>query len=85
MTKTENELIKRVEWLEKEVARLAEHKELEKADRLTYTVAEAAKVLGMTSQGVYRMIARGEIETVKIGRMKIKGESLQKVLKGEVA
>lgn len=36
-------------------------------DRLAYTVAEAARLVGISRSGLYKLIRAGEIETVKIG------------------
>jgi excisionase family DNA binding protein len=37
-------------------------------ERLTYTVREAAHVLGLSRNSVYQGIATGEIPSVRIGR-----------------
>ena len=78
MTKTqEQELLKTVAGLQKQVADLYKLLENTKVDKHTYTVAETAQILTVTPQAVYAMIERGEIESVKLGRIKILGESLR--------
>lgn len=78
MTKTqEQELLKTVADLQKQVADLYKLLENTKVDKNTYTVAETAQILNVTPQAVYAMIERGEIESVKLGRIKILGESLR--------
>ncbi len=37
-------------------------------DRLTYTVEEAADLMGLSRSGVYRGVRRGEIPCIRIGR-----------------
>ena len=81
MTKTqEKELLKTVEDLKKQVADLYKLLENTKIDKHVYTVAETAQILNITPQAVYAMIERGEIESVKLGRIKILGESLRNKL-----
>lgn len=78
MTKTqEQELLKTVADLQKQVADLYKLLENTKVDKHIYTVAETAQILNVTPQAVYAMIERGEIESVKLGRIKILGESLR--------
>lgn len=36
-------------------------------ERLAYTVEEAAETLGLSRSGLYKLIAAGEIATVKFG------------------
>lgn len=59
--------------------------ELEKASALgnkqLYSVAEVARMLGVTKEAVYYMIKRGEIPTIKLGTMKIRGIDLDNLLK----
>lgn len=38
-------------------------------NRLTYTVLEAAELLGMTRNTAYAAAKRGELPTVRIGRL----------------
>lgn len=73
----EQELLKTVADLQKQVADLYKLLENTKLDKHTYTVAETAQTLNVTPQAVYAMIERGEIESVKLGRIKILGESLR--------
>lgn len=78
MTKTqEQELLKTVVDLQKQVADLYKLLENTKIDKHVYTVAETAQILNVTPQAVYAMIERGEVESVKLGRIKILGESLR--------
>lgn len=78
MTKTqEQELLKTVADLQKQVADLYKLLENTKIDKHVYTVAETAQILNVTPQAVYAMIERGEVESVKLGRIKILGESLR--------
>lgn len=37
-------------------------------ERLTFTVAEAAEVLGLSARGLYELVARGEFPAVRLGR-----------------
>ena len=37
-------------------------------DRLTYTVDEAAQLLGISRNSAYEAVRRGEIPTISIGR-----------------
>jgi excisionase family DNA binding protein len=81
VTKTqEQELLKTVADLQKQVADLYKLLENTKIDKHVYTVAETAQILNITPQAVYAMIERGEIESVKLGRIKILGESLRNKL-----
>lgn len=73
----EQELLKTVADLQKQVADLYKLLENTKLDKHTYTVAETAQILNVTPQAVYAMIERDEIESVKLGRIKILGESLR--------
>ena len=38
------------------------------ADRLTYTVEEAAQLLGISRNSGYEAVRRGEIPTIRLGR-----------------
>lgn len=38
------------------------------SDRLTYSVEEAALLLGISRNSAYEAVRRGEIPTIKIGR-----------------
>jgi excisionase family DNA binding protein len=38
-------------------------------DRLTVTVPEAGKALGLTRHGAYAAAQRGEIQTIRFGRL----------------
>lgn len=84
MTKIEEQkLLNRLNNLEKEVARLNSVVENNKIDKHIYSVKEAADILGLTRQAVYVMVDRGELETVKLGRLKILGSSLKEKLGAE--
>lgn len=76
----EQKLLQRVNNLEKEIARLSRLLENNKLDRHVYTIPEVAELLGVTRQGVYKMINRGELETVKLGSTKVLGSSLRSKL-----
>jgi excisionase family DNA binding protein len=41
----------------------------QKADRLVYDVPEAGALLGLSRNGSYEAAARGEIPTIKVGRL----------------
>ncbi len=80
--KEEQQLIKKVNQLELTVYRLLEAFENNKIEKSFYTVKEVANMLGRTPRAIYNMIERGELEAVKLGGIKIKGESLKQKLKG---
>nr|WP_302600234.1 helix-turn-helix domain-containing protein [uncultured Cellulosilyticum sp.] len=80
--KEEQQLINKVKQLELTVYKLLEAFENNKIEKAFYTVKEVAEILGRTPRAVYAMIERGELETVKLGSIKIKGESLRQKLKG---
>lgn len=81
MTKIEEQkLLNRLNNLEKEVARLNRIVENNKVDKHIYSVKEAGDILGLTRQAVYVMIDRGELETVKLGTLKVLGSSLREKL-----
>ena len=73
-------LYDRISNLEKQVASLYEALENNKFDKHVYSVSEVATILNRTPQAVYSMIHRGELETVKLGRMKVLGDSLREAL-----
>lgn len=78
MTKTEEKkLLSRIEEIQREVIRLRLLIDNNKIDKHVYTVKETADLLGLTPQAVYAMIDRGELETVKLGRLKVMGKSLR--------
>lgn len=78
MTKLEEKkLLERVSKLEKQVARLYVSLENNKFDKHVYSVSEVAQILDITPQAVYFMIHRDELETVKLGTIKVLGESLR--------
>lgn len=84
MTKAqEAELISRVNRLEKQLNLLLQQKDNMKLDKHLYSVAEVAQILGKTTQAVYGMIERGELETTKLGTTKVLGSCLRKIMKGE--
>lgn len=39
-------------------------------NRLLFSVPEAAEMLGLTPKGLWTMIGRRDIETVKVGRLR---------------
>lgn len=81
MTKAEErKLLERISRLEKQVAQLYSIAENNSFDKHVYSVSEVAEMLGITSQAVYLMIHRGELETVKLGTIKVLGESLRSKL-----
>lgn len=81
MTKLElKKVLERVSRLENQVARLYESLENNKFDKHVYSVSEVAQILDKTPQAVYFMIDRGELETVKLGSIKVLGESLRSKL-----
>lgn len=83
MTKKEEErLLKKVNQLEKTVAKLQEAFENNKIEKSFYTVREVAEMLHRTPRAIYNMIERGELDAVKLGGIKIKGDSLNELLKG---
>lgn len=78
MTKVqEQQLLKTVADLQKQITDLYKLLENNKLDKHTYSVAETAQILNVTPQAVYAQIERGELETVKIGRIKILSASLR--------
>lgn len=85
MTKKQEEaLVKRIEDLEKQVHTLTIRAENNQLDKHLYSVVETAELLGKSRQAVYGMIARGEIKTIKMGQIKVLGEELRRILKGEI-
>ncbi len=84
MTKKEEErLLKKVNQLEKTVSKLQQAFENNKIEKAFYTVKEVAEMLHKTPRAVYNMIEREELDTVKLGGIKIKGDSLRELLKGD--
>jgi excisionase family DNA binding protein len=52
-----------------------------RADRLTYTVAESADLLGMSERTLYRRIKEGKLRAYHwVGRTLIRAEDLQAAL-----
>jgi excisionase family DNA binding protein len=52
--------------------------------RRTVTVAEAAEVLGISRNGAYEAAKRGEIPTVKVGRLVlVPKDALDRLLSGD--
>ena len=81
MTKSEEQkLIRRVEILEKELSRLYSIEESKILYKHIYTIEEVAKILEVTPQAVYAMVERNEIMAIKIGRIKIPGEEVKRIL-----
>lgn len=86
MTKKQEEsLLNTVHELEKRIYKLEERLENSKLEKAVYSVSEVAEILHKTPRAVYNMIERGELETIKLGHLKIKGCSLKEKLKGETA
>ena len=79
---TNKELQKIVEEL------LCRVKELENQkvgfDKELYTVGEVAKMLGKSHEGVYKMIRRGELPSIKLGCTRIRAVDIAKII-GKVA
>lgn len=49
--------------------------------RLALTVAETAASLGVSQRSIYRLIDRGELPTVKVGKRRlVRVEDLEKLL-----
>ncbi|WP_180270820.1 helix-turn-helix domain-containing protein [Sporanaerobium hydrogeniformans] len=85
MTKKEEErLLNKINQIEKSIAKLQLAFENNKIEKAFYTVREVSEMLHRTPRAVYNMIERGELDTVKLGGIKIKGESLKEKLKGGV-
>ena len=74
--KEEQQLIKKVNQLEITVAKLQRLIDNNKLEKPYYSVSEVAEMLNRTPRAVYNMIERGELETVKLGTIQIKKESL---------
>lgn len=84
MTKAEEQqLFKIVAGLQQQVADLHAKIENNKLDKHVYSVKETAQILGITPQAVYIMIDRKELETVKLGTLKVLGSSLRSKLGAE--
>jgi excisionase family DNA binding protein len=45
------------------------HEQTEVAERLVYTVTEAGRLLGLSRNGSYEAAKRGDIPTIRIGRL----------------
>jgi excisionase family DNA binding protein len=55
------------------------------SERLTYNVAEAGKILGLSKNAAYVAAKNGQIPCIKIGkRLLVPKIQLEKLLKGEV-
>lgn len=81
MTKIEEQkLLKRIDTLERTVADLYSYIESTRLDKHVYSVAEVSKILEITPQAVYKMLDRGELETIKLGHLKVLGSSLREKL-----
>ena len=66
----------RIAELEKQVAILTEKLEHMTLNQYAYTVAETSRILGCSISGVYKMIDRGELQTIKCGKTKVLASSL---------
>ena len=75
---TNKELFKLVEELQKRV------KELESQkigfDKELYTVGEVAAMLGKSHEGIYKMIRRGELPTIKMGCTRIRAVDIARII-----
>lgn len=81
MTKQEEQkMLKRVDCLEKQVALLYQRLENNKIDKHVYSVAEVADILNVTLKTVYNMIEKGELQSVKLGHIRVLGSSLREKL-----
>ncbi len=57
---------------------------MENEERQTLTVPEAGKLLGLTRHGSYEAAKRGEIPTLRFGRLlKVSKQWLERKLKGD--
>lgn len=75
---TVKELTRAVEELSKRMDKIElNNSEFEKP---FYTVAEVAKIFGVTKEAIYKRIKNGEIPAVKFGRMRIKRADLNRLL-----
>ena len=55
-------------------------------NRLTFTVSETAKILGIGRNSAYEAVARGEIPVVKVGkRLLVPKAALEEMLRGPKA
>ena len=66
----------RIAELEKQVALLTEKLEHMTLNQYAYTVAETSRILGCSISCVYKMIDRGELQTIKCGKAKVLASSL---------
>jgi excisionase family DNA binding protein len=89
LTKAQEELLlseidalkKKVKSQDARLLKLEETGNLKKLDRTSYTVAEVAEILGKCPQTIRQMIRRGELESHKLGCIRITGESLREAMK----
>jgi excisionase family DNA binding protein len=57
--------------------------EVRQERRLTYSIAEAARMCGVSRATLYRLLARGQLSTVKIGSRRLVPErSIETLLAG---
>ena len=81
MTKSEEQkLLKRLSNLEKQVARVYEKIENNNIEKHMYSVAETARLLGVSNKTVYNMIEKGQLDVVMLGHTKVLGSSLKEKL-----
>ncbi len=81
MTKVEEQkLLKRIDNLEKQVAKLYEKQECNRLEKHTYKVSEVATILGVTQKTVYNMIEKGQLDAITLGHTKVLGSSLKEKL-----
>ena len=66
----------RIAELERQVALLTEKLEHMSLNQYAYTVSEVSQILGCSISGVYKMIDRGELQTIKCGKTKVLASSL---------
>lgn len=58
-----------------------ERRNMEKEDKLLYTVKEASAALGINVHTVYSLIKKGLLPALKLGSFKIRKESLEEFVR----
>ena len=59
---------------------------MEKLERRTYTVEEAAQILGISRSSAYEAARKGEIPTIRIGKLiRVPADQLDRLLNGETS
>ena len=57
---------------------------MEKLERRTYTVEEAAQILGISRSSAYEAVRKGEIPIIKIGKLlRVPAAQLDRLLNGK--